>query len=321
MSLDSIKEKVISGLKNRSVNVLVNYQFSDELGLKFKYGEINLVELISQITEDLPFTIVETFTNNFYICDKKTKFPFNNYIDPKNLQKIWDDENEAKFINAYPELKQLYANNRNEIKSASCSSCAKNGKILALLNEFSFLSHNNRDNKFLSDIYGENFYNKILDHTPQKRTFPPVPTTPMQNTQNRPQPPQPPQPPHLNQPPRSTQQPTLPPQKTALPTPRNNFSLNSAPRESCVNCSLKHLASSITLLQESKQGLPAHRWLAIGELNEASNEMLRDYPEIAEEIKNVRVELTSDSTKIPLVMNLLEKIDKKFSPDLYSKQT
>ena len=47
---------------------------------------------------------------------------------------------------------------------------------------------------------------------------------------------------------------------------------STAPRPSCPKCVLKHLSQACVLFQESLQGYPTHRWLAIGHMAEAEAE-------------------------------------------------
>jgi hypothetical protein len=39
---------------------------------------------------------------------------------------------------------------------------------------------------------------------------------------------------------------------------------------------------------EARQGYPLHRWWALGHLAEASDELVQDYPEMANEIREYR---------------------------------
>ena len=61
-------------------------------------------------------------------------------------------------------------------------------------------------------------------------------------------------------------------------------------RPSCLNCCRKHLAQSEVLMIEARMGYPAHAWLAVGHQAEAEAETIKDYPEIATEIRKHRVE-------------------------------
>ena len=62
-------------------------------------------------------------------------------------------------------------------------------------------------------------------------------------------------------------------------------------RTSCLKCVRKHLAQASILLDESHLGYPHHKWFAIGHLAEAESESLLDYPKLASEIREMRVNL------------------------------
>ena len=52
-------------------------------------------------------------------------------------------------------------------------------------------------------------------------------------------------------------------------------------RPSCLDCVFKHGASAVIYLRESRSGYPMHRGLAMAELEHASQESERDYPDIS----------------------------------------
>lgn len=82
----------------------------------------------------------------------------------------------------------------------------------------------------------------------------------------------------------------------------------SSAREACLDCSRKHIAQAIVLLEESELGYPLHFWLAIGHLAEASVELIQDHPELAHEIRNIRIEMMGDETMNPPLMDVLQKL-------------
>lgn len=59
--------------------------------------------------------------------------------------------------------------------------------------------------------------------------------------------------------------------------------------KTCLDCARKHLASAFVFLNEAHLGYPDHRWLAVGELNHAEIEVLDEFPELAGEIRQVRL--------------------------------
>jgi len=63
-------------------------------------------------------------------------------------------------------------------------------------------------------------------------------------------------------------------------------------RKSCIYCVLKHIAQASVLLDESKLGYPFHKWYAVGHLAEAESESIAYWPELAQKIRDFRLEIT-----------------------------
>ena len=61
------------------------------------------------------------------------------------------------------------------------------------------------------------------------------------------------------------------------------------PRGSCLDCCRKHLSQAVVLMLEAVQGYPLHAWLAVGHMGEAADEMIDEYPAIAEKIREERL--------------------------------
>ena len=62
-------------------------------------------------------------------------------------------------------------------------------------------------------------------------------------------------------------------------------------RKSCIYCVLKHIAQAAALLDESRLGYPFHKWYAVGHLAEAESESRDDWPELAQKIRDFRLEI------------------------------
>jgi hypothetical protein len=84
-------------------------------------------------------------------------------------------------------------------------------------------------------------------------------------------------------------------------------------RESCLDCTRKHIAQAIILLTESKLGHPEHKWLAIGHLAEAEAESIQKFLDLANKIRNVRLDIIDDDYTINLLSLIIEatELDKK----------
>jgi hypothetical protein len=59
-------------------------------------------------------------------------------------------------------------------------------------------------------------------------------------------------------------------------------------RPVCLNCARKHLAQASILMSEAAQGYPLHAWLAMGHMAEAADELVAEYPEMANVIREHR---------------------------------
>ena len=87
----------------------------------------------------------------------------------------------------------------------------------------------------------------------------------------------------------------------------------TAPRPYCADCSRKHLAQAIVLLQEARQGYPSHVWLAIGHMAEAEAEIEGLYRDVALLIRDCRKKVEQDPSYAPNLMGLINKISARLS--------
>lgn len=62
-------------------------------------------------------------------------------------------------------------------------------------------------------------------------------------------------------------------------------------RESCLFCARKHIAKAKAKIVEAPLGYPRHAWFAVGEMAEAEDELLQDYPEAAATVRGYRTRL------------------------------
>lgn len=67
---------------------------------------------------------------------------------------------------------------------------------------------------------------------------------------------------------------------------------------SCLNCYRKHIATANVYENESHLGYPLHRWLAVGELCCAENEVLNKYPELAATTREYRLKLMMEGVPV-----------------------
>lgn len=81
-------------------------------------------------------------------------------------------------------------------------------------------------------------------------------------------------------------------------------------REYCLDCVVKHLAQACVLQIESEFGYTENIFLAIGHLAEASEECFGVSKELAEEIRQYRLEIMSNPSYVIPYFNLYNKIKK-----------
>lgn len=281
MNFQEIKDEVVNGLKNRKVRVSIGFSDNnDENFKKYSFGEITLIDFVKNITEDSPYTISETFENNYVIHNKGSQLPIQFYINPKTLSTILSEENKLKFIKVYPELEDFIKQTYIEINSAECTACTRNGKSHRVVQEMLAQDNLSRDLSPLVEIFGFNFIEKIKVTPPIKR--PPIP-----NNQNK----------------QVESQSTL-----------SNIStgFNSPPRPPCVDCCLKHLGKAVAQLEETRNGYPHHRWLAVGNIDEATAEIFGLDESIAKELREIRHLLIKDSDNDHRPYEMIETLHKIF---------
>lgn len=78
-------------------------------------------------------------------------------------------------------------------------------------------------------------------------------------------------------------------------------------REPCPLCTLKHLSQAIILINESLQGYPIHRWLAVGHMAEAEAEAPSH--SMANRIRAQRLKAMDELEYIPYLTDILAELD------------
>jgi hypothetical protein len=86
----------------------------------------------------------------------------------------------------------------------------------------------------------------------------------------------------------------------------------SSPRKPCPNCTRKHLAQAVVLLQEAKQGYPNHLWLAVGHMAEAEAEIEGMFQDVACAIRAAR-KVAEAGGEVPDLMAIVEDITRRVS--------
>lgn len=91
----------------------------------------------------------------------------------------------------------------------------------------------------------------------------------------------------------------------------------------CLICYRKHIATACVFENESHLGYPLHRWLAVGELCAAENEVINKYPELAATTRDYRIKFMSEGVPVPTLdlialatdLERMEKASESASPD------
>jgi len=77
------------------------------------------------------------------------------------------------------------------------------------------------------------------------------------------------------------------------------FTPESVDRESCMFCFEKHMAKALVLLKEVEAGYTPdkgypHLWLALGNLSEAEDEIIKEDKEMAQRVRQLRRKITME---------------------------
>lgn len=82
----------------------------------------------------------------------------------------------------------------------------------------------------------------------------------------------------------------------------------SALRPYCLNCVLKHLGQAIVLLSEAEKGYPTHKYIAMGHLAEAEDEIIAKYDGMAKKIRNTRLDIEEGRTPVNSIEDLIKEV-------------
>lgn len=87
-------------------------------------------------------------------------------------------------------------------------------------------------------------------------------------------------------------------------------------RESCINCTRKHLANAEILMEEFATGAyPGFDWLAMAHLNQAESEIMKISPQRSIDIREYRKKYEEDRNfQIP-ILDLINAITEEFEKE------
>lgn len=89
-------------------------------------------------------------------------------------------------------------------------------------------------------------------------------------------------------------------------------------RLSCIDCVIKHISQAMILANEAIMGYPLHKYWAIGHLAEASDEAIKDFPELAHIIRAERLNYSNNDDYIinfEELLNIILESTKRVSHD------
>ncbi len=81
-------------------------------------------------------------------------------------------------------------------------------------------------------------------------------------------------------------------------------------RDGCYDCAKKHISQAYILYFEALQGYPAHRYLAIGHIAEAAEEIAEYSLDIATKLRELRKRIEAEEEADFPVLYLLDEIEK-----------
>ena len=221
---------------------------------------------------------------------------------------IWDHA--AEFLHAYPELKNKMAEVQAVIDKQKCKGCALNSRTKPLAETLLALPpKEDRDFSKLSAILSESALTRL-------RTGQPLPLDGIKMAPDK----------NAKQLLPLRAEPLAEPHKLVWIKPGEKElmggqvapgpgapkgiveKLHTAMRPACFDCCRKHLAQAIVLLTESKQGYPAHRWLSVGHLAEAAEEIMEKDVGMADSIRAERLAVMSRPDYMPQLLDLIDRV-------------
>jgi hypothetical protein len=89
-------------------------------------------------------------------------------------------------------------------------------------------------------------------------------------------------------------------------------------RDACILCTLKHIAQAYVLWKETYKGYPQHKWICMGHMAEAEDEIVNAYPEVCEAIRTQRLAY-QNYDQPPAFLGLIELV-LKYDEDYTNKK-
>lgn len=275
-------------------------------------GEKTREELIQEMIGEEPYELLETSENNFMIraCNRHAAL---RKIHRSALEETFRQP--EKLLRVAPELRSAVEAARKEVETAACSKCRRMRLARDIMKQLMALDLSGRNLQPLEELYGADFV-QTLSAEPVSGSMSAVKLEGLQ-------------PPDFIRKQLSERVKRDFPELLAraaaedarafnLPegfkdsrpvTGDNRPAPERAPRPGCYDCVRKHLAQAVVLLGESCMGYPEHRWLAVGHLAEASEEILEFSQQFAADIRAERLALMADKNYMPQLMDFYPRLD------------
>ena len=87
-------------------------------------------------------------------------------------------------------------------------------------------------------------------------------------------------------------------------------------RDTCVMCAIKHLGQAYILGSEARLGYPEHYFIALAHIAEAEDELVREYPEFANKVRDERKAWEHDPFYKPRFILLIRELSSLAYADL-----
>lgn len=256
-------------------------EFNDDPKVKkLNSGEINIPQFIEQIEDSDPYKLEELYEGKYQIINEKVMIPLQGRIPPDKVKDI--DKHYKEILNIYPELNMYLEYSSSKVKEG-CSSCNKNGFLFNAINMMVQLGGVGRNLSGFDKIFGRIFTEKLSEKETEKQ-FDITKHTKMLIEM-------------------SEKQDKSEPTATTTDLAPQPFK-GKGGKQSCKNCVLKHLSQALINHQESINGYPLHKWVAVGHLAEAESESIDSFAEFTKQIRKNRIDYM-ESDIAPNFMELI----------------
>ena len=261
------------------------FELDDERVQGLQTGAIDKASFMKLIKHDDPWEFRDGKLT--FVTKEEQQKRFDNYTEQykAGLKKtgglhpniVYD--NAAKFVQVYPELKENVESAENAIKKENCQGCARNKYLMPVMEKLFTLPNTNRDFSILEEplnklpfaikrLKGEEY--DVSKELPNVQGF------------------------------MKREIKFIDKNKQIIQIPQAPNNPMGILRDSCMSCVQKHLSRAYILMTEVIQGYSTangyiHESMLIAHLSEAEEESLKERPEFAAKIRELRIKLTGQT--------------------------